>query len=268
MDSNNKINTDYNQTKLIREDLLTLAYQSGEGHLGSCFSIVEILYTLFYKVLNTSINSSNLATKDVFILSKGHAALALYVILSKVGLISNETLNSFASNDSVLGGHPDRLLVSGVQVSTGSLGHGFPVGCGIALSNKLISSKGRIVILVGDGEMNEGSNWESIQFAKQHQLSNLILIIDFNYSTNRSTEVVNLSSIFLAFGWNSIEIDGHNIEEVRKAFNIKSNNKPTAIIALTVKGKGISEMENNNEWHHKSPNIEQLKLFIQELNSL
>lgn len=253
-------------TKIIRKKILNIAFQSGEGHIASCFSIVEIIYSLFEYILDLTKDGSYKEDKDLFILSKGHASLVLYVLLEKVGIIPYSTLESFATKGSILGGHPDRLTTPGIEVSTGSLGHGLPIGCGIALSRKLSKSTKRVVILVGDGEMNEGSNWESVLFAKQNNLANLYLIVDYNSSTINSTEVKNLTVVFDSLGWNSLEIDGHNINSLIEVFDLQNNNKPTAIIAKTIKGKGLKEMENNPEWHHKTPNITQLKSFIDEIN--
>lgn len=259
----NKIK-DYENTIAIREEILKLACKSGEGHIASSFSIVELLYCLYFYVLDTKKDDVK-NNKDTFILSKGHAALALYILLNKTGVFSKKVLNSFSTNGSVLGGHPDRLLVPGVEVSTGSLGHGLPIGCGIAIAKKLNNSSSRVIVLVGDGELNEGSNWESILFAKQHDLSNLYLIVDNNLSSGRSTMVKNLSKVFKSFGWNTVEIDGHNIDDIKRSFYYKNNNRPNVIIANTIKGKGLREMENNPEWHHKSPTSDQLKRFIVDL---
>lgn len=266
MNSGNYYLDSYRETQKIREDVLNLAFKSGEGHIASCFSIVELIYCLFHYLLDLSNQIFIDPNKDLFILSKGHASLVLYILMNKVGFLSDENLQSFSSKDSLLGGHPDRLLLPGIVTSTGSLGHGLPIGCGIAYSNKMKNSKKKVVVLVGDGELNEGTNWESVLFARQHKLSNLYLIVDLNSSTSRSTQIDNLTKIFQSFNWNTLEIDGHNISEIITAFSYQTDSKPTAIIAKTIKGKGIREMENNPEWHHKIPNIIQLENFLLELN--
>lgn len=255
----------FKEIEKIRLDILEIAYHTKEGHIASSFSIVEILYSLYKFILNISPRNKDSDYRDYFILSKGHASLAYFAILSKFGFISAEELYTFSCFGSNLGGHPDRLKVLGVEVSTGSLGHGLPISCGIALANQRNKINSKTIVLVGDGELNEGSNWEAALFAAQQKLSNLYCIIDNNLSTLRSTKVDNIDSMFKSFGWNTVIVDGHNIKEIVDSFNLYDNNKPTALVASTIKGKGAISMENNPEWHHKSPSKDELILLIDQI---
>ena len=246
--------------KNIRTNILKLTYKAQSSHIGSCLSIVEILFTLYNKILKK---------KDRFILSKGHAALALYSTLYEKKLISLKTLNTFGSNKTILMNHVSHK-VNGVEFSTGSLGHGLPIAVGKALKFKINKENNKVFVLLSDGEMNEGTTWESLLFASHHNLDNLSVIIDYNkiQSMDFVKKVINiepLKSKLIAFGCNVNEVNGHNIISLTNALNKKNKNKPRIIIAHTVKGKGISFMENDNLWHYKNPTLDQLKLGLDEI---
>jgi len=247
-------------TRNIRINILNLTYKAKSSHIGSCLSIVEILAVLYNKILKKS---------DRFILSKGHAALALYCTLFENKLISLKTLKSFGKNKTLLMNHVSHK-VSGVEFSTGSLGHGLPVAVGKALKFKINKQNNRVFALLSDGEMNEGTTWEGLLFASHHNLDNLNIIIDYNkiQSMDFVKKVINIEPLkkkLLSFGCNVLEIDGHNISQINKALIKKNKNKPKVIIANTIKGKGISYMENNNLWHYKNPNLKELNVALDEI---
>ena len=246
------------ETAKIRLEILNMAYHSQEGHVPSAFSIVEIIYTIYSKRLMSAKN------QDVFLLSKGHGCLALYSVLRHFDLISEKDLLEFATFDGILGGHPDRTQISGVINSSGSLGHGLPMGVGMSLAKKIQNEGGKIFVLIGDGEANEGSIWESALFASHHRLENLVCLMDFNHSTDRALELGNIEKKFQSFGWKVVSINGHEIDEITKALN--HGEGPLLIVCNTIKGKGIKEMENNPAWHHsKIPNSE-IEFFRAELS--
>ena len=247
-------------TKDIRINILKLTYKAKSSHIGSCLSIVEILAVLYNNILKK---------KDRFILSKGHAALALYCTLYQKKYISLKTLNSFGSNKTILMNHVSHR-VNGVEFSTGSLGHGLPVAIGKAIKFKTNKEKNKVYVLMSDGEINEGTTWEGLLFASHHQLDNLNIIIDYNkiQSMDFINKVINiepLKSKFLSFGCNVKVINGHNITAIKNALTKSIKNKPNVIIANTIKGKGVSFMENNNLWHYKKPNLEELKRSLLEI---
>lgn len=240
--------------KELIKKILLVSNKSKEGHIGSSLSILDILYELYDKHINDD---------NKFVLSKGHASLGLYVILEHFKIIK-EDLNNFCKYDSKLGGHPSTLL-DGIECSTGSLGHGMPFALGMALSKKILNKKGKIITIIGDGEANEGTIWETALLASHHKLNNFYCILDYNHSTDRALEIKDIFNKFSSFGWECVKIDGHNPEEINNAINMITTDKPIFIAANTVKGKGCKIMENNPEWHHKSPNDEQLKELINEL---
>ena len=242
--------------------IVDIATLKKEGHIPSSLSILDIMYVLYDKVLDIDSIKENKIDRDRFILSKGHASLGLYVILNHFGLLK-EDINTFCDLDSKLGGHPTDKI-GNVESSTGSLGHGLPIGVGLAMAYKIKKYKSKIYVIVGDGEANEGTIWESALLANHHQLNNLFCIIDFNHSTDRAVELGELDAKFKAFGWDVKIVDGHNQNEILLALNNK-NSAPTCIIANTIKGKGIPMIENNPEWHHKFPNIEEYNQIMNQL---
>ena len=244
----------------IRKNILNLTFKAKSSHIGSCLSIVEILVALYFKILNKN---------DRFILSKGHAALALYSILFEKKVITKKTLSSFGSNKTVLMNHVSNK-VKGVEFSTGSLGHGLPVSVGKALKFKTNKEKNKVFVLMSDGEINEGTTWESLLFANHHKLDNLNIIIDYNkiQSMDFVSKVIKLEPLkqkLQSFGCKVYEVNGHSVKQLTKFLKVKSFNKPKVIIANTVKGKGVSFMENNNLWHYKSPDKGQLKRALNEI---
>lgn len=258
----------------MRKQILEMIVAAGGTHIASAFSIIDLVVFLYEKVLNINPKDPNNTNRDKFVLSKGHGCAALYVVLADFGFFPKRMLKSYTSPGSILGGHPDSSRIPGVETSTGSLGHGFSVAVGFALANKMNNSKSRVYCLVGDEELNEGSNWEASLISAHHKLDNLVLIVDNNKLMVSGFAKDILDSLlfnekFHAFGWNTIEIDGHNFSQMIKAFEkapIK-NGKPTVIIANTVKGKGVSYMENKKEWYSVLPNEEQMEMARRELSS-
>jgi transketolase len=253
------------QVRKLRKLILEVGAIAQEGHIPSALSILDLVYVVYTKFL--SIESKGFAgtDKNRFILSKGHASLGLYAVLHHVGIISEEELLTFTKYDSKLGGHPDRNKIPNVELSTGSLGHGLPQAVGIANALALKCSPGQVYVLIGDGEANEGTVWESALLASHHRLQNLTCIIDNNLSTNRALEVPDFSRKFRAFGWEALEINGHDHSEISNALQFRTNRKPIAIVANTIKGFGVPSMESNPEWHHRSPNSDELALLIGEM---
>ena len=229
------------------------------GHLGAAFSLVEILRVLYDDVLLFDAKRPRWAERDRFILSKGHGCLALYAILVDKGFIACEELAKFCKSDGILGGHPEASKVPGVEASTGSLGHGLPIGVGFALNARYEKNDVRTFVVIGDGESNEGSVWEAALCAGKHGLSNLTVLVDYNkhQSYGATAEVQDLEPIldkWRAFGFAAADVDGHSVDDLKKVLTAlpMDDSKPTAIVCHTVKGKGVGYAENNMEWHHKS----------------
>ena len=241
--------------KEIKKLVIEAAYKAKHGHIPSALSIFEIIVAID-KVLGDD---------DKIVLSKGHGCLAYYSYLACKGLISKDEVKNFGKKGSKLGGHPDRNKLKEIYASTGSLGHGLPIALGASLARKIKQKPGVFYCIVGDGECNEGSIWESLQIAVNNNLNNLVCVIDNNNSQIRSLPTSNLHQKLKAFGLEVIEVDGHNIDELTEALNQKGD-KPLAIVANTIKGKGIKEMEDNMfAWHHRAPTDEEYKSFIEEL---
>jgi transketolase len=246
----------------MRIKILEASHISKEGHIPSALSILDLLYCIYLEFPATT--DLELGKDFDFILSKGHASLALYAVLEEAGIIDNSWVDSFAQFDSDFGGHPDMQKVSRVSASTGSLGHGLPISVGKILANRILGKQKRIFCLIGDGEMNEGSIWESLLLASHHKLNELILLIDINHSTDRAVSLGDLESKMKAFGFQTVTVDGHNHEEILAALRSDSRT-PTAILAKTIKGYGIEMMESNPAWHHLSPTDEELIEMIRVL---
>ncbi|MCX7845830.1 MAG: transketolase, partial [Dictyoglomaceae bacterium] len=246
----------------IRLQIVKMIYKAKSGHIGGSLSCTDILVALFYKVLKP---------EDKFILSKGHSVEAYYAILADKGYFPNELLDSYCQFGTKLIGHPS-TDVPGIEIATGSLGHGLAIGCGMALGFKRDRIDGRVYVLMGDGELQEGSIWESVMFASTYNLDNLIGIIDRNRlqiagDTEKVIKLEPLKERWEAFGWEIKEVDGHNIEEIINVLSsIELNKKPHLIIAHTIKGKGISFIENNYKWHHGILSKEQFERAIEELS--
>lgn len=258
----------------MRKDILSMIHAAKSGHPGGNLSAVEILAVLYKFCMNHSPEwdkSPDFQNRDRFILSKGHASAALYSILAECGYFPKDELLTFRKLGTRLQGHPSCRHLKGIEVSTGSLGQGLSMACGVALGLKLDKNPANVFVLVGDGEMQEGSIWEAIMNASHHNLNNLIAFIDKNKlqidgCTCEVKSIEPLDEKFEAFGWNVINIDGHNVEEIFDAVqSAETMDRPTAIIAETVKGKGVSFMENNCGWHGKAPNDEDFAKAMAEL---
>jgi transketolase len=238
--------------------LVVRALQGGNrGHIGSSMSLIEILRVLFDNILKFKSNDPSWEDRDRLILSKGHGCLALYALLADKNFFSFSELDKFCHDDGMLGGHPERNKIPGVEASTGALGHGLSIGVGMALALKIRKKSSKVFVIVGDGEINEGSVWEAAMCAGNHNLENLIVMIDYNkiQSYGFTEEVADLEPLvdkWKAFNFNVTEVDGHNVEEIKSILEKKPSKKPLAVICHTVKGKGIGFAENDPKWHHKS----------------
>ena len=262
---NNKLDS---RSKELRRIIIKMLECAGRGHMGSAFSLVEILMVLYDDILKYDSKNPKWKNRDRFVLSKGHGCLALYAILAERNFFDKEKLLTFCKSNSILGGHPE-YKIPGVEASTGSLGHGFSICIGFALNERYEKLHYRTFVVLGDGETNEGSVWEAALSAGKHKLSSLTVIIDYNKQQSYAStyEVQNLEPFvdkWKSFGFSVKEVDGHDIGQLREAFtNLPINqDKPNAIICHTIKGKGIKFAENNLEWHHKS------KLSKEEIDSL
>ena len=268
------IHIDYKKISIeIRKKILKMIFNSQSSHIGSALSCVDILTVLYFRILNVDPKTPQIDNRDRFILSKGHAASSLYATLAQKGFFSEEILNTYCKDGGRLSGHSTRGCVPGVETSTGSLGHGIAIGAGIALAGKLECKNYRTFVLISDGECDEGSIWEAAMFAAHHKLDNLVVIIDYNklQAFGKTNEILNLEPLkekWLSFNWQAQEIDGHDFSQIEKTLNNIpfKKDKPSLIIAHTIKGKGISFMENKLEWHYKAPNKEEYNLAIKELD--
>ena len=262
------------RSRQLRTQIVRVLEASGRGHIGSAFSLVEILRVLYDDVLNYDAKNPNWAGRDRFILSKGHGCLALYAVLVEKGFFPESELWDTGKPTAMLGGHPE-TKIPGVEVSTGSLGHGLPFGIGFALNARYEKSDHRVFVVIGDGESNEGSVWEAALSAGKHRLSNLTVLVDYNkYQSYASTfEVQDLEPLadkWRSFGFATTEVNGHNVDELQEALsNLPiEQDRPSVIICHTVKGKGVSIIENNMEWHHKNRvSEEEINILMSELES-
>ena len=257
----------------VRKNILSLVHKTKGPHVGSSFSCVEILVSLYFKFLNVSSKNPLDPRRDRFIFSKGHASPALYAVLYEGGFLTQDDLERFAVNGGVFQQHPDKDLSKGIEVSSGSLGHGLSVGAGMALASKRDGENHRVCVVISDGELNEGSIWEAVLFSAQHKLNNLLLVVDYNKMqalgfTKDTLELDPLAAKFEAFGWGCREVDGHNFSSIIKILDKFpfEKNKPSVIIAHTTKGKGVSFMENSLYWHYTCPNDEECRLALDELS--
>ena len=254
--------------KNLRKTIVETITRSGEGHIPSSFSIIDIIDCIYSNHLNFDAKKPECELRDYFVLSKGHGGLALFVVLQKFGFITEDDMQNYGTFDGILGGHPDRTKVPGVEASTGSLGHGLPYSLGIALGQKIKSTNNKIFTLVGDGECHEGTIWESALVAQNLKLNNLCCIVDYNLSSAQILPHPNLKQQWASFGWNVLEVDGHNYDEMDTAFSLFKNGEssaPTVIIANTIKGKGVSFLESHGPWHHKIPNQSEFDAIMGEL---
>ena len=252
-----------NKAKEIRRDIVTMVYHAGSGHPGGSLSCADIMTVLFHEKMNMD--------EDKFILSKGHCVPTYYACLASIGKIPHEDLITFRKIDSYLEGHPSNKI-NGIDVSSGSLGQGLSVANGMAIAKKLDKASGKVYCILGDGEIEEGQIWEAAMTANKYALNNVVAFVDYNgLQIDGSVEdvkgVTNLKDKFEAFGWSVQEIDGHDIQAIIDAIdNTNDSEKPNVIIAKTIKGKGVSFMENQVGWHGKAPNEDEYKQAMEELS--
>lgn len=258
----------------IRKGVLTAVFSASSGHPGGSLGIADILAYLYFEEMNVDPNNPKMENRDRFVLSKGHTSPALYATLAQKGFFPKEDLATFRHKDSYLQGHPDMKHIPGVDMSTGSLGLGISAACGMALSAKISEKTYRVYSILGDGESQEGQVWEAAMFAAHYGLNNLCVFVDSNglQIDGPVSEVMNpnpLDEKFKAFGWNVMVIDGHNFDEIDEAVKAaKKSDKPFAVICKTVKGKGVSYMENQCSWHGSAPNKEQYEIGMKDLESI
>lgn len=260
--------------RLIRRKDLTLVAKARMGHLGGEFSITDVLATLYLHVLNLTADNLEDPERDRLILSKGHAACALYTTLAAAGLMDVEELETFVQPDSRLNGHPNRLKVKGVEANTGPLGHGLPIAVGEAVAGQMDGSMRRVFVLTGDGELQEGSNWEALMLASQRRLANLCAVADRNHlqqgaTTEATNDLSPLDAKARAFGWEVIDVDAHDVDALLDAFAAvpASSGKPTFIVAHSHKGHPISFMSDVVAWHHKLPTDAEVERALAELEA-
>lgn len=270
-----KLNTEELQkmAKIVRKDIIEQIYNAQSGHPGGSLSIADILTALYFNVLNIDENNPSWKERDRFVLSKGHCSPALYSCLANRGFFPKEELSNFRKINTILQGHPDMRKVPGVDMSTGSLGQGLSASVGMSLAGKLDNLSYRVYCALGDGEVEEGQIWEAAMSASHYNLDNLCVIVDNNnlQIDGKIQDVLNPYSIkdkFEAFGFEVISIDGHNMDEILDAFEKAKmiKEKPTCIVAKTIKGKGVPFMENKVEWHGKAPNGEEYRLALSYLS--
>jgi transketolase len=259
----------------LRVEIVKMIGAAGSGHPGGSLSEVELLAALYFRVLRHDPRNPRWPDRDRFILSKGHGCPALYAVLAEAGYMDRSILTTLRKLGSPLQGHPDKRFLDVLEANTGSLGQGLSVGIGMALAARLDKKDYHTFVMVGDGEIQEGQNWEAAMFAAYHKLENLTLIVDYNHQQldgflKDILDPAPLRQKFEAFGWRTVEIDGHNLEQVIPALEearANKSGKPACIVANTIKGKGVSFMENNPEWHGVAPKPDQLAAAVAELEA-
>ena len=259
-------------TRKIRENIVTMIHSANSGHPGGSLSAVEILTALYFEEMNIDPKNPKKDDRDRFVLSKGHAAPVLYATLAEKGYFDKSELTSLRKINSMLQGHPDMKGIPGIEMSTGSLGQGFSVACGMAMASKLDDASWRVYALLGDGEVQEGIVWEAAMSAAHYKLDNLVAFLDYNglQIDGETEKVMNINPIvdkFKAFGWNVVEIDGHDFDQIFAVLDVAKETvgKPTMVIAKTVKGKGVSFMEHAAGWHGTAPSDEDVRKALEEL---
>ena len=253
-----------------RRDILKMTSSAGASHVGSGLSVIDILAVLYSGAAGVQPSNVTDPDRDRVILSKGHAGAAMYAILANCGFFDRELLSTYCQNGSLLGGHVMHHHVPGVEFSSGSLGHGLPFGTGLALSALRAGRRFRVFVVMSDGELDEGTTWESALFAAHHRLENLTVVVDRNglqslRSTEKTLALEPLAEKFESFGWSVEEVDGHNHEQLHEAIVLQTTDRPRIVIANTTKGKGVSFMEDQVLWHYRPPSSEQLALALSEL---
>jgi len=264
-----KISQLQSKANIIRQEVLKISHKGDIGHIGSALSIVDILTVLYFSIAKVYPQTPDHPDRDRIILSKGHGCAALYSILYRQGFFSKKFLYTYHKNNTQLAAHPE-IHVPGIDASTGSLGHGLSLAAGMALAGKINKKNYRVFAVLSDGECDEGSTWEAALVTAHQKLNNLTAIIDYNkiQAFGRTNQVINLEPFkqkWQSFGWQTIEIDGHNHKQLQTVLSKKSTNKPTMIIAHTILGKGISFMEDDLEWHYWNLSDKQLKQALAEL---
>lgn len=257
----------------VRMGVIEGTFHAKSGHPGGSLSIADILTHLYFDEMKVDASNPAWEDRDRFVLSKGHTAPALYAVLAEKGFFEKDLIKTLRKPDSILQGHPSMRYTPGVDMSTGSLGQGISAAVGMALGAKLQKKDFRVYTALGDGEIEEGQVWEAAMFAGNNKLDNLVAVVDFNkLQIDGSLDEVNspcpIDEKFLAFGWNVIVIDGHNFDEIESAFKAarECKGKPTCIVANTIKGKGVSFMENECDWHGSAPKLDQYNQAMEELN--
>ncbi len=258
---------------MIRRDIIEMIYRAGDGHPAPSLSAADIVACLYFGKMNIDPSHPNWEDRDRFVLSKGHACPALYAALGLKGYFSRELYPTLRHLDSCLQGHPDMKKTPGVDMTSGSLGNGLAAATGMAIAAKMLDKGWQTYVLTGDGELGEGINWEAAQTAVKYRLDNLTLIVDNNgMQSGGSVEevggIVNIPGKFASFGFEVIEVDGHDTADIMNALNKAAAERPKCIVAHTVKGKGVSFMEHNNAWHKGVPNDEQYRIACAELEAL
>lgn len=256
----------------IRRDILTTIQSAGLGHVGGDLSVADILVASYWRALSVNPREPDDPDRDRFIMSKGHCAGSLYSVLATAGFFPRSALSTFAQPMSPLNGHPNRAKVPGVETNTGPLGHGFPVAAGCAIGAQISGRSYRTIVVMGDGEMQEGSNWEAAMTASHYGLSSLTAIVDRNRlqqgaRTEDTKSLEPLQDKWASFGWEVRRVDGHDLAALSEALEPSTTGKPVAIVADTIKGKGVSFMEDRVEWHHKVPTDEQVTAALEELTA-
>ena len=249
----------------LRLRLAEMIYSGGEGHIPSSFSILDILHAIYTTIPDVGLESSS--TK--FVLSKGHGSAALYVVLNSCGLLPDSYITNYGKPGSKIGGHPERHLVPAIEASTGSLGHGFPFAVGLSLGTRINRQKSaKTIVVVGDGECQEGTIWEAATIAANQKLGNLLVFVDWNGSAAQLQPIENLELKWKSCGWNTLGLDGHNFNEINKLLlkHDFSSETPTVVLAKTIKGKGVSFLEGHGPWHHKLPNEAEMFQIRRELS--
>ena len=259
----------------LRLEILDMVIRANGGHIGGAFSVIDIMTVLYMNILNHNPKNASWKNRDRLLFSKGHSCLALYTVLAECGYFEKNLLEKYAVDDGAFAGHPEREFIPGVEITAGSLGHGHSLGVGMALAGKIDSKDYRVFVVSSDGELNEGSTWEAIMSASQYKLDNLTMIIDYNKYISLGTinSIMNIDPLkkrFESFGWMVNEIDGHNMGEIVSSLEKIPYNKekPSAIIANTIKGKGVSFMENVPMWHFRAPSPEEALQAREELEKV
>lgn len=255
----------------VRKKILEMSYAAKVGHVGSAFSIVEILILIYFHILTITKTNKKIVIQDSFILSKGHAANALYAVMHARGILSSLELATYCENNSLLEEHPNFTL-AGIEVSTGSLGHGLSIGVGLALAARVQKKKKKIIVLISDAECDEGSTWEAALSAAHHNLNSLFVFLDYNkvQAMGKVSDVLGLEPLkqkWQSFGWEVYDVDGHSLTKLKNIWDTKNTTfkRPTLFLCHTIRGKGVSFMEHKTAWHYKNPDEQEYKKAVKEL---